>query len=131
MKFSLAIYASPDLASTALGFAEALVDQGHEIYRLFFFNEGVLNGAALPQAKSAGASSSSPLERWQGLIQKHELDAVVCVTSAQKRGIVPGDANQNSAGANYLSVAEGFTIGGLGQLIDATVNSDRIITFGN
>lgn len=130
MKFSLAIYASPgspDLASTALGFAEALVNQGHEIYRLFFFNDGVLNGAALPDSKAASGNSSSPLERWQQLIQKHKLDAVVCVTSAKKRGIVA----QDSAEANRLTVADGFTIGGLGQLIDAAVNSDRMITFGN
>jgi tRNA 2-thiouridine synthesizing protein D len=120
MKFAIAVYASPtasDSALTALRFAESVVEQGHELYRLFFFHEGVMNGAALP-----GEALS---QAWQRLIRKHQVDAVVCVTSAKKRGM---GATNDSAG---LTVAEGFTIGGLGQLIDAAVNADRLITFGD
>lgn len=134
MKFSIAVYASPassELALTALQFAEGVVKQGHEIYRLFFFNEGVLNGVALPGDKPTENSSTSLCERWQRLIHDHGLDAVVCVTSAKKRGIVERDGPGATSNTPGLPVADGFTISGLGQLIDAAVNSDRMITFGN
>lgn len=130
MKFAIAIYAPPssqDQARAALEFAEAVVSQGHNIYRLFFFNDGVLNGVAL----ESGTGTEPPLwQRWQRLVQAHNLDAVVCVTSAKKRGVVGQDATQ-SPDSPCLPVADGFTIGGLGQLIDAAVNADRMITFGN
>ncbi|MCW8193477.1 sulfurtransferase complex subunit TusD [Proteobacteria bacterium 005FR1] len=122
MKFSLAIYAgpsTPELCSTALQFAEALLAKGHSIYRLFFFSDGVLNAVPGPGA---------PLfERWQHLILDNQLDAVVCVTSAKHRGI---EARPGEAGSS-LRLGEGFVIGGLGQLIDATVHSDRLVTFGS
>lgn len=139
MKFSIAIYASPttpELALSALSFAEGAIARGHEIYRLFFFSDGVLNGVALPDLKPADAGEAL-CKRWQDLIGEHHLDAVVCVSSAKKRGVFAQDSvAQDSVGrdegaSNCLRVADGFTIGGLGQLIDATVNSDRVITFGN
>lgn len=126
MKLSIAVYASPKtpgVALSALRFAEAVLQQGHEIYRLFFFNEGVLNGVALGDE----GGESSLLEGWKQVIARHRIDAVICVTSAKKRGIAEGPV----AGAAGLVLAEGFTIGGLGQLIDAAVTSDRLITFGN
>lgn len=120
MKFSLAIYAgpsTPELCSTALQFAEAVLAKGHSIYRLFFFSDGVLNAVPGPGA---------PLfQHWRALIEANEVDAVVCVTSAKHRGI-----EATSTGTS-LQLGEGFVIGGLGQLIDAAVHSDRLITFGN
>lgn len=122
MKYALAIYAGPSTpedCATALQFAEALVDKGHTIYRLFFFSDGVLNAVPGPGA---------PLfDRWRALITSHQLDAVVCVTSARHRGIEAAPVEAGSA----LAIGEGFVIGGLGQLIDAAVHSDRLITFGN
>lgn len=128
MKFSIVVHASPtagDSALTAFRFAESVVDQGHDIYRLFFFNAGVFNGVVL-----AGDAESLP-RRWQELIRGHNIDAVVCVTSAKKRGIgAPEDAREENS-PTPLAVADGFTIGGLGQLVDAAVHSDRLMTFGD
>src|SRR5690606_20578543 len=100
MKFTLAIYSAPqqDASDAALGFAEALTASDHELYRLFFFSEGVRNGIA----------ADNPLiHRWQKLIREQQIDAVLCVSSAAKRDI--GDAQAHRP-------AEGFTISGLGQL---------------
>jgi len=65
---------------------------------------------------------------WQQLINDNKLDAVVCVASALKRGIVDTNAadRYELPAANLLP---GFTIGGLGQLIDATLVCDRILNF--
>lgn len=113
MKFSVAIYAPPSAqaAQTALEFVEASLAAGHEIYRLFFMSEGVLNGLA------------DEGDQWADLITRHQLDSVLCVNSAEQHGIAV-DGNGGRA------LASGFVIAGLAQLIDGAINADRFITFG-
>ena len=55
---------------------------------------------------------------------------VVCVAAAQRRGIVDeGEMQRN--GKDAENIAEGFRISGLGQLIEAGVQSDRLVVFGD
>lgn len=128
MKFSLAIYGAPyssESASTALNFARAALAQGHEIHRLFFYQDGVHNASALcvpPQ------DEQNLPEAWQGLIREHSLDAVVCVASALKRGVLDA-AEAERYGKPAANLLEGFTIGGLGQLVDAALGADRLVSF--
>lgn len=120
MKFSLAIYAGPggsDSAATALSFARAVLQEGHELQRLFFFNDGVLH------AVRGGADEVSG--QWQTLIEQHQLDAVVCVNSAEKRGLAIRE-DQTSG----FPLAAGFSVAGLAQLVDAALSCDRLLTFG-
>ncbi|MGH1470199.1 MAG: sulfurtransferase complex subunit TusD [Cellvibrionaceae bacterium] len=117
MKFTINIYCSPNTspaADSAFRFAKTLIREGHEIYRVFFFNEGVLHCISHPHKLSLP-------EQWQKLILDHNVDAVICSASAEKRGIT----------TDGRSVPlEGFTISGLGQLIDGVSESDRVISFG-
>ena len=121
MKFSLAIYSPPEAsgnAEIALQFAAEVLRQGHSIYRLFFFNDGVLNCAQ---------SDLAVCQQWRQLIQQYNLDAIACVASAEKRGLQSFDTKQTNLPAKTINPI--FTIGGIAQLIDASVNSDRVITF--
>ena len=126
--FSLIIQGAPystQAALSALNFSKAALDSGHNIYRLFFYQDGVHNASALivpPQ-------DEIHLPRiWQDLISTFKLDAVVCIASALKRGIVdPGEADRYELPAS--NILSGFTIGGLGLWLDATLNSDRILNF--
>jgi len=126
MNFSLAIYCSPldaEKSETAYHFARSIISKGHHIYRVFFFSEGVLN-----------TINNSPLSlRWQELIDSENVEAIVCVASAKKHGIkhTPSDTIAKSNNTDKKELLAGFEIGGLGQLIDASIHSDRIITFGN
>lgn len=126
-RFTLVIYAAPDsqASSTALNYAQALLDNGHAIYRLFFYQDGVFNACSFnipPQ------DEDNLPARWQAFIQQHNLDAVVCVASALKRGIVnASEAERYDLPASNLRA--GFEISGLGQLIDGLINSDRFINF--
>ena len=129
MKFSIVVYAAPyssEAASTAYNFVRTLLDEGHEVYRLFFFSDGVHNANSLV----ATPQDETNLQHgWDKLIRNHELDSVVCVTSAIKRGIV----NQQEAdrhGFAVASISDSSEISGLGQLIDAALNSDRVVNFG-
>ena len=129
MKFPLVIHSAPyqsASADTALRFARALLSAGHEIYRVFFYREGVHNASSL--AAPPRDEQSLP-GAWQQLAQEHRLDMVVCIAAAVRRGVL--DANEarryEKPAAN---LAPGFELSGLGQLSEALILSDRVITFG-
>lgn len=129
MKFSLAVYSAPhssQAAASALRFARALLAQGHQLYRVFFYCDGVHNASALAAPPQDEADLVSA---WQTLQRQHQLDLVVCIAAAQRRGVL----NESEAARwekPAANLATGFELAGLGQLADAAVNSDRLITFG-
>ncbi len=129
MKYTLAIYGAPyssQAPQTALSFAKSLLESGHSIYRLFFYMDGVHNASAI--AVPPQDEVNIPAE-WSALIRKYDLDAVVCIAAALRRGIIDKtEAERYEVSAHNF--AEGFTLSGLGQLVDAGIASDRLITFG-
>lgn len=129
MKFSLVIYGAPHAsqsAASALRFARALLQQGHEIHRVFFYCDGVHNGSAL---SAPPQDEADPVAAWQSLQRQHQLDLVVCIAAAQRRGVLSeNEASRLEKPAANL--AEGFELSGLGQMADAAAGSDRLITFG-
>ncbi|MFT7472523.1 MAG: tRNA 2-thiouridine synthesizing protein D [Kiritimatiellia bacterium] len=129
MKFSIVIYAAPystESAATALRFAESLIQQGHVLYRLFFFGDGVHNASKL----TVVAQDEINLQlQWSKLIEEHDIDSVICVSSALRRGVL----DQTEADRHELGTASAYEsseVGGLGQLIDAALHSDRVVNFG-
>ncbi|MDE3971460.1 sulfurtransferase complex subunit TusD, partial [Glaesserella parasuis] len=56
------------------------------------------------------------VEAWKTLAQSHRLPLHLCITAAQRRGIV----EQN--------LAEGFTLAGLGEFSQAVFTADRLLT---
>ncbi len=129
MKFSIVVYAAPassEAAGSAYQFTRTLLNEGHEIYRLFFFSDGVYNANRLSVA--AQDEVNLPAE-WDKLISNYELDSVVCVSSAIKRGILDtAEAQRYELDGNTLF--ESSEIAGLGQLVDAALQSDRLVQFG-
>lgn len=118
MKFALQINSSPYHASsglTAYHFAVEVLAQQHEIFRIFFYHDGIYHAL-----KSANPPDDefSLFKKWSALSQQHNLDLVVCVSAAQRRGLIAEN------------VADGFRLGGLGQLLEATILTDRFLVFG-
>ena len=70
------------------------------------------------------------VNRWSDLAKEHNLDLVLCVAAAQRRGIADADEAKRN-GKDTDNIAEGFRISGLGQLIEAGIESDRMVTFGD
>ena len=69
-------------------------------------------------------------QNWSELAAEHDLDLVVCVAAAQRRGLLDeSEAKRHSKDAN--NIAEGFRISGLGQLIEMGIETDRLVTFGD
>ncbi len=130
MKFTIVVHSAPyssQAATSAWQFCNALLDSGHEIYRLFFYQDGVHNTTQLcvpPQDEI-----NLPLE-WQKLIKRHDIDAISCVSSALKRGILDGtEADRHEK--NCHNLADATSLSGLGQLIEACLVADRVINFGD
>jgi len=64
------------------------------------------------------------------LAKEHGIDLVLCVAACQRRGLVDeGERDRN--GKDATNIAEGFRISGLGQLIEAGIEADRLVTFGD
>jgi tRNA 2-thiouridine synthesizing protein D len=114
-------------SDTALQYVKAAIKKGHEIYRVFFYNDGVNNATKL---SSPPQDDRNITKEWSMLAKNHGIDLVVCVAAAQRRGILDKDeAKRNGKDADNLE--EGFRISGLGQLVEAGIQSDRLITFGD
>jgi tRNA 2-thiouridine synthesizing protein D len=114
-------------SDSALKFVQAAINRGHEIYRVFFYNDGVNNATRLATPPQDDRNIT---QEWSKLAKEHNIDMVVCVAAAQRRGILDeGEAERN--GKDSDNIAEGFRISGLGQLVEAGIQADRLITFGD
>ena len=130
MKLAVMINEGPyqhQASDSAYQFVAAALEKGHEIFRVFFYHDGVNNGTRLgfpPQ------DDRNVQMRWGELAEKHGLDLVLCVAAAQRRGIADeGEASRNGKDAN--NIAPGYRISGLGQLIEAGIQADRLVVFGD
>ena len=84
--------------------------------RVFFYHDGVNQGTRLADPPSDDRNLT---KLWSQLAQEHDIDLVICVAAALRRGI-----NENV-------LADNFRISGLGQLVEAAIVSDRLIVFGD
>ncbi|MDH5230629.1 MAG: sulfurtransferase complex subunit TusD [Gammaproteobacteria bacterium] len=130
MKFGILVNEGPythQASDSAFQFTKAALEKGHEIFRVFFYHSGVNNGTRLTTPPQ---DDRNIVNNWSELAAAHNLDLVVCVAAAQRRGIVdPDEAKRNSKDAD--NIAPGFRISGLGQLIEAGIQSDRLVVFGD
>ncbi|MBO3274177.1 sulfurtransferase complex subunit TusD [Pseudomonas schmalbachii] len=128
MKFAIALFAPPHspAARRALRFAEAVLAGGHEIVRLFFYQEGVHS------ASSNAVASQDELDvaaAWTRFVCDNQLDGVVCIAAALRRGVLnEEEATRYSRPAANLQAP--WELSGLGQLHEATQQADRLVCFG-
>ena len=74
MKFAIALFAPPHAPASrrALRFAEACLAGGHEIARLFFYQDGVYSASAnvVPPQDEPNISAE-----WSNFVRQHQLGA--------------------------------------------------------
>ncbi|KOO01939.1 sulfurtransferase complex subunit TusD [Vibrio nereis] len=118
------IYGSQS-ARSAYQFAQAVLEEGHKLVSVFFYQDGVTNGSAL----TVPANDEFDLGKaWQSLAQEHQVRLETCVAAALRRGIVSEDeASQH--GLVQSNLAENFTQAGLGSLAEAMLMQDRVVQF--
>lgn len=130
MKFTIVVNEGPyqhQAADSAINFARAVIEKGHEVFRVFFYHDGVNNGTRL----SVPPADDRQLQKeWAELAKAHELDLVICIAAAQRRGIMD-ESEAKRQGLDADNLLEGFRISGLGQLIEGSIESDRTVVFGD
>ena len=130
MKFAIQINEGPfthQAADTTYQFTKAAIEAGHEIYRVFFYHDGVNNGTmfGVPPQDDRNVQAL-----WSELAEANDIDMIICVAAAQRRGIMDEDeAKRHGKGAS--NIAPKFRISGLGQLIEAGIQADRLMVFGD
>jgi tRNA 2-thiouridine synthesizing protein D len=107
-------------AYTALQFSQSALQQGHHIKRIFFYHEGIYNAFATTEPP---ANEFNMIANWSALAKQYHLDLLVCISAAQQRGLKLQDNDSCSL------LADGFRIGGLGEMVEAMIEADRIMIF--
>ena len=119
MKFGILVNEGPfnhQASDSAYRFAAAAIEKGHEVPRVFFYNDGVYNANKESEPQS---DDRNIVKLWSDLATAHNIDLVVCIAAALRRGI------------KDPSLPEGFRISGLGQLIESGITNDRLVVFGD
>ena len=130
MKYGILVNEGPyqhQASDTAYQFAKAALEKGHEVFRVFFYHDGVNNGTRFgvpPQ------DDRNITVRWTEMAEQHGVDMVICIAAAQRRGLLDeGEAKRQ--GKDGHNIAPGFRISGLGQLVEAGIQCDRLVVFGD
>ncbi|NNA11220.1 sulfurtransferase complex subunit TusD [Pseudomonas lundensis] len=128
MKFAIALYSAAHAPSSrrALRFAEAVLAGGHEIVRLFFYQDGVYSASCnivTPQDEPDLA------QQWAAFVSEHQLDGVVCIAAALRRGVL-NEAEATRYQRSAVNLTAPWDLSGLGQLHDAIQAADRLVCFG-
>jgi len=128
MKFAIALFSPPHAPSSrrALRFAQATLAGGHEIVRLFFYQD------AVHSASSSLVSAQDELDlpgEWRDFVREQRLDAVVCIAAALRRGVL-NEQEAQRYGRAAASLNAPWELSGLGQLHEAAQLADRLVCFG-
>lgn len=129
MRYAIQVNSSPYHANTGLSayrFIEAALAQGHKVCRVFFYHEGIYHAFA---DNTPPDDELQLTKLWGKLAIHHSIDLLVCISAAQRRGLL---SNEESAlrNKNNNGLAEGFRIGGLGQWLETLLTADRVLVFG-
>ena len=109
MKYTLVVMTGPGNGLghvRAQGFAHALAGQGHSLHRVFFYGDGV---------RAAQEATPECQQFWTSLAGSEGSELVLCSASAERYGLT--------------EPVPPFTLMGLGALMEAGFDSDRIISF--
>jgi tRNA 2-thiouridine synthesizing protein D len=129
LTYTIVVRSGPDLQSQALSafqFTKELLLQGHQVLRVFFYQQGVHLSSRLRVVPQDELNLTA---LWQQLSLDYELELGVCIAGALCSGIVDEqESSRYELGSDNLAAQ--FTLMGLGQLAAASADSDRLVSFG-
>ena len=130
MKFSILINEGPfthQASDTAFQFAQAALESGHEVIRVFFYHDGVYNATRLSKVQ---VDERDVTNRWVRLARDHQIELAVCVTASLKRGMI-GSQSAPQDGELAGNISDEFKIAGVGYFIEGSILADRTVVFGD
>ncbi|MCK5830717.1 MAG: sulfurtransferase complex subunit TusD [Methylococcales bacterium] len=129
MKYAIQINSSPTdsiAGSSAYQFIKSALTIEHEIFRVFFYQEGIYHAF---KYSTPPDDELNMTENWSQLAREYGIDLVVCISAAQRRGLLSSDEAKRQGKLDH-DLAEGFRISGLGQLLESMLVADRFVEFG-
>ncbi|MBS3963727.1 MAG: sulfurtransferase complex subunit TusD [Methylomonas sp.] len=128
MYYAIQVNTSPYASKGGLSayrFAEAALSKSHDVIQVFFYQEGIYHALryALPPDDELNLTRA-----WSELAYKRGVDLAVCISAAQRRGLLGVDEARRQ-GVTDPMLADGFRVVGLGQWLDATQKADRFMVF--
>lgn len=128
LSYTLVISGAPytsQAPQSALAFARALVAAGHKLDRVFLYGDGVYLASCLATPPSDELNWA---QAWSEFLMETRTPAVACIASALRRGILDR-AEQTRYEQPASNIAEPFELAGLGDWVEATLSSSRILYF--
>ena len=126
--FTLLVRSSPFSTvqhQIAQDFAVTLLAAGHDLKRIFFYQDAVYAALSTQQPVQGQATVS---QTWHSLAIQAGITLQVCIANALRRGITDS-AEQQRYNLPAATLADGFELAGLGEMAEACSDSDRIIEF--
>ena len=129
LTYTIVVRCGADQQSQALSafrFTQQVLSQGHRVLRVFFYQQGVHWSSGF---KVMPQDELNITALWQQLSLDYGIELGVCIAAALQSGIVdPQESIRYELGGENL--ASQFMLVGLGQLAAASVESDRLVSFG-
>lgn len=102
----------------AYQFCQSLLTSSHNIKSIFFYADGTYNANRFVNPAN---DEVDIVRNWQDFSEKYHVPLLVCISAAQRRGIL-NEANRNNMAPLFQCV-------GLGDLSESIAQSDRVIQF--
>lgn len=126
--FTLLVRTSPFAGvhhQLAQDFVASALRQGHDIRRVFFYQDAVYAALNTLQPVQGQISVTAA---WQQLASSGKFPLQVCIANALRRGVAD-EQEQKRYDLPCVTCANGFELAGLGEMATATADSDRIVEF--
>lgn len=122
--------------ATAITIVEAaLANTTVDVLGVFFYQDGVLNAS---DTLSMPNDELQAIKAWRRLAETYKVPLHLCVTAGEKRGLcdeieaeadIKDNNSKNTTQSQLLktNISKNFTVAGLGELVELTVQADRFI----
>ncbi len=97
----------------ALEMAQSLLAQSHTILCIYFLFDGVLVANKFIDMPTDEANLTAA---WSAYAFENNINLLLCAASGMRRGVVAE------------TLAPGFTLGSIGQLVDACDQADQVVS---
>ena len=112
-------------ASSAYLFCKTLLESGHHLTGVFFYQDGVLNAN---QLTSPAGDEINLVENWRALAQQYIFPLEVCLAAGLRRGVIDQQGSQQSL-LKQFNLEAPFALSGLTQLAEISKHCDRLLQF--
>ena len=110
-----------NLTATAIDYVETALQQGITVIGVFFYQDGALHANKNIHIAS---DEYQVIKQWERLHNEYQLPLNLCITAAEKRGIICDESENKNNNFN-----DSFTISGLGELVELSSNATRLVQF--